>query len=239
MNKAITTLLTLAATGTLTHAAALYTAGHGDIGIAYEAGALEPHVHIHDGSIVNGIPVNNPPDGAEFAPDEVVIFVSNPSVARPSGASWDFLGTPSGNPVWFLPQTEDPAKPWLGIASEELNPLEWTGPLTITLTGFSGPGHFSLYNTDAFGTPTVRMASSDGLSGADALSHTAGSHFHSNYAFTAPGMYDVTFLISGTHAVDGAVSASATYTFGVTVPEPGSAVLGLLAGSMLLRRRRA
>ena len=218
--------------------AALYTSGHGDIGIAYDAGALEPHVHLHDGTVVNGMPVNNPPDGEEYAPEDIVMFVSNPSVARPAGAQWDFIGTSASNPVWFLPQTEDVNKPWLGIASEELDPLDWTGPLTITLTGVSGPGDFSLYNTDVFGVPTVRMASSNGITGADVVSHAAGSHYHANYAFTAPGMYEVTFLISGTHSTDGAVSASATYTFGVTVPEPGSAALGLLAAATLLRRRR-
>jgi len=229
-----TAVLTTLATA---RGAAIYTAGHGDIGIAYEGGALEPHVHIHDGSIVDGVPVNNPPDGEEYDPGDILIFVSNPSVPRPAGAQWDFIGVSAAAPIWYLPQTEDPAKPWLGIASEELDPGDWTGPLTITLTGASGPGAFSLYDTDTFGTPTVRMATGDGISGADFINHVAGSHYHGNYTFTEPGIYELTFLIAGIHNVDGAVSASATYTFGVTVPEPGSAALGLLAGAMLLRRR--
>ncbi len=221
--------------------AALYTAGHGDIGLAYEAGALDPHVHLHDGTIVDGVPINNPPDGEEYAPEDVLIFVSNPSVARPAGAQWDFIGNSAASPVWFLPQTEDPAKPWLGIASEELDPLDWTGPLTIKLTGMTGPGggHFSLYENDAFGNPVVAFATSDGITGADSIGHTAGAHDHFNYAFTQPGIYELTFTFSGVHAVDGAQSASATYFFGVTVPEPSTALLslGMLAGLTLRRRR--
>jgi len=222
------------------HAAALYTAGHGDIGIAYDGG-LEPHVHIHDGSIVDGSPVNNPPGGVEFAPDEVLIFVSNPSAARPAGAQWDYIGVSAGSPIWFLPQTEDPAKPWLGIASEELDPLDWTGPLTLTLNAVAGPagGAFSLYDVDGFGVPTAHMATSDGITGADALSLTAGGHSHFNFSFTQPGLYDVTFTVTGTHAVDGPQSATATYSFGVTVPEPSAALLGLAAAGLLIRRRRA
>lgn len=239
-----TTLLiqaALLATLAASRAASILTAGHGDIGIAYEAGVLEPHVHVHDGAIVDGAAVNNPPDGEEYAPGDILIFVSNPSVSRPAGAQWDFIGVSAGTPIWFLPQTEDPAKPWLGIASEELTPGDWTGPLTITLTAASGPGDFSLYDTDTFGSPSVRMATGDGLSSADSISHTPGNHYHGNYTFTEPGIYALTFQIAGTHAVDGPVSANATYTFGVTqVPEPGSAALGLLTAALLvLPRRRA
>lgn len=35
-------------------AADLYTSGHADIGVGYEAGALDPHWHLHQGTVVNG-----------------------------------------------------------------------------------------------------------------------------------------------------------------------------------------
>lgn len=216
-------------------AAVIYSAGHGDIGIAYDGG-LEPHVHLHAGAIVDGSPAAA---DLEFAPEDILIFVPNPSIARPAGAQWDLIGNSAGSPTWVLPQTEDTGKPWLGIASEELTPGDWTGPLTITLTGVDGPDQFSLFDTDSFGTPTFRMASGNGISSADVINHTAGSHYHGNYTFTEPGVYELTFQIAGTHTAVGPVSASATYTFGVNaVPEPSGVVLFSLTGMLVMLRRR-
>ena len=221
-------------------AASIYTAEHGDLGIAYEGGALEPHYHLGPAAIVDGSPVGNAPDGMEFAPDELITFVADPSVARPAGAQWNFLGSASGAPIWFLPQAEDSGKPFFGIASEELTPGDWT-VLSLSLTGMNGPagGHFSLYQTDGFGSPIVQFATSDGITGTDSYNLIIGGHAHYNWAFTEPGIYELEFTVSGTHASDGFKTASATYTFGVTqVPEPGSSALGLLAAGALLGRRR-
>lgn len=221
-------------------AASIYTAGHGDVGIAYEDGALDPHVHIHDGSLVDGAPVNNPPDGVEFGPDEVVIFVSDPSVARPVGIQWDFLGVSAGAPLWVLPQAEDPGKPFLGIASEELASSDWT-VLSLSLTSMNAPvgADFSLYQTDGFGAPVIQFATSDGITGADTYNMIVGGHAHYNWAFTEPGLYEIEFTVTGTHATDGPKSASGLFTFGVTqVPEPGSAAFAFLSIAAVLRRRR-
>ena len=51
---------------------------------------------------------------------------------------------------------------------------------------------------DGFGQPVVRLNSGDGISAADALTLTAGSHEHVNWAFTAPGLYRVKFQAGGT-----------------------------------------
>lgn len=230
----------LIATLAASRAASIYTADHGDLGIAYEGGALEPHYHLGPAAIVDGSPVGNAPDGMEFEPDELITFVAGPSVPRPGGAQWNFLGSPSGDPIWFLTQAEDPGKPFFGIASEELTPGDWT-VLSLSLTAMNGPagGHFSLYQTDGFGSPVVQFATSDGISGADSYNLIIGGHAHHNWAFTEPGIYELEFTVSGTHATDGFKTASATYTFGVTkVPEPGTTALGLLAAGALLRRRR-
>jgi surface-anchored protein len=122
-----------------------------------------------------------------------------------------------------------------------LDPLDWSTDFTITLTGISGSGviaggFFSLYTTDSFGDPVVSMASSDGISAADKTTLAAGGHAHYNFAFTQPGIYEVAFNITGTHAVDGAKSADATYKFEV-VPEPTSLALLALGGGVLLLRR--
>lgn len=220
-------------------AAVVYSKGHGDIGIAYEGGAFEPHWHLHAGAVVDGTPL-----GAddEFEPDALVALVPGPSIARPAGATWDFLGAAAGDPIWFLPQSADPGKPFLGIASEELNPTDWTS-LTLSLVGISGPagGHFSLWQSGLFG-PEVKFATSDGITGADSFSLIVGGHDHYNWGFTKPGDYELTLRWEGLHVTDGTISAEGAFGFTV-VPEPGAyaAVFGALAlgGAWLQRRRKA
>jgi surface-anchored protein len=200
------------------------TAGHADIGVDYEEGELHPHWHLHGEAIVNGRPLA---EEAEFAPDELLAYVSDPSAARPPGSPWDFLGTPAGSPLWVLPAVEDPAQPFIGLASEELTPADWTS-LHLRLVQFAGPagGHFSLWQADALGNPVVRMATSNGLDASDQFELTVGGHQHLNYGFTQPGLYELTFQWDGLHVADGPVSARATYAFGVTViPEPRPATL--------------
>ena len=217
----------------------VYSAGHADIGVAYEGGALEPHWHMHGDAVVNGTPLGV---DTEFAPGDVLAFVPNPSISRPAGAQWDFLGTLAGSPLWLLPASNIAGKPFLGIASEELAGPEWSS-LTVSLVGVSGPsgGAFSLWQTDGFNPPDVKMASSDGFSGADTMSVVPGGHDHYFYGFTKAGVYQVTLRWDGEHTVDGAISATDTFAFGVTVvPEPADvgwiAALGL--GAFAWHRRR-
>lgn len=219
----------------------VYTSGHADIGVAYEGGAFEPHWHMHGDAVVNGAPLGV---DSEFAPGDVLAFVPNPSISRPAGAQWDFLGTTAGSPLWFLPANNISGKPFLGIAAEELTPSEWSS-LTLSLVGLSGPsgGQFSLWQTDAFGGPVVKMASSDGFSGADTMAVIPGQggHDHYFYGFTKAGVYQVTLKWDGEHTSDGSISATETFAFGVTVvPEPADvawlAALGLAAFAWQRRR---
>lgn len=216
-----------------------YSKGHGDIGIAYEDGAFEPHWHLHSGAVVDGSALGA---DEEYEPDALVALVPGPSIARPAGTQWDFLGVAAGEPFWFLPQNEDVNKPYLGIASEELTPADWTS-LTLSLAGMSGPagGHFSLWEIGTFGELTVKFATSDGITGADSFAQIVGSHAHYNWGFTKPGDYELTFRWDGVHSMDGAISAEGTFGFTV-VPEPGTyaAVFGALAlgGAWLHRRRK-
>lgn len=220
-------------------AQAIWTAGHGDLGIAYDAGDLDPHVHIHAGATVDNVVLGA---DAEYAPGDALPQIPfAKSLSRPPGATWDFFGVSSGQPVWIFPQTEDSELPFIGFGAEELTPADWSTPFTITLTGLAGSGatgggQFSVYQTDGFGTPTVSIQTADGISGADAVTLAAGGHAHYNLGFTQPGIYEATFHITGTHAVDGAKSADATYKFEV-VPEPTSVALLALGGSALLFAR--
>lgn len=186
------------------------TTQHVDIGLAYENGEWNLHVH-------------NDTDDVEAAPDEAMLFVGpgvgdNP-VNRPAGAQWNFLGVGAGQPVWIAPQAQDPDRIFLGIGAEEADPDDFAAYfesdsrvnasgkwIKLTLKGVrrvdiagnpvAGAGAFSVYQTDAFGNPTVWMTTSDGISNSDAFWVQAGSHAHVNWAFTQPGFYEVDFEAS-------------------------------------------
>ena len=184
---------------------------------------FESHLHNHggaDGAIINGVRVEIE---SEYEPGDVTIVVSEFSTTTLN----------SQNHYW-LPQDENDAAnngvPFLGIGLEELDPLDWVGSMTINLTGITGPGSFVLWQ-DGFPNPTVFMDSVN-----DSLTLAPGSHTHFNWGFTEKGIYELTFEISGTHLVDGLVSGSGTYTF--QIPEPSSALLAVIGGLALLRRRR-
>jgi surface-anchored protein len=205
--------------------------GHADVGVNYESGAWDLHVHHHD--------------LGEFEPGEVILGVDITGAHQtvPAGAQWSFLGSP-GASVWVLPQNYNPALLFLGLGTEELADGIFVGDtVTLSLVGVSGPGNFSVYTTSGLGTPTVRMNSGDGISGADSIALLAGGHTHVNWAFTAPGTYQVDFSATGELAGGGGLTSSGpvTYTFEVApIPEPGSAaVLGLgLAALALARAKR-
>jgi surface-anchored protein len=236
--KSTSALLILALSSTASHAASIFSADHGDFGIAYDGGALDLHYHLGPDAIVDGIPVGNDPDGAEFAPDAILTLVPEPAASRPAGAAWDFLGSPASAPIWFLPQSEDPQKPFFGIGSEELDPADWSS-LSLRLTAMSAPasGNFSLYQTNGFGSPIVQITTANGIDGSDSFNLSIGGHAHHNWAFTAPGRYDLSFTASGIHLTDGPVSGSGTFSF-IVIPEPAAASLSLATASLLLFRRR-
>lgn len=225
---------------------AIWTAGHGDLGIGYEGGELDPHVHIHTGSVVAGVEITDP-EGVEYAPGDAMPYIPlAKGLSRPAGGQWDFFGVAAGQIIWVFPQTQEPTLPFVGLGAEELNPADWSSDFTLTLIGLSGSGvvaggDFSVYASGAFGSPDVKIQTADGISSADVLTLAAGGHAHYSLAFTQPGLYEATFDIAGLHAVDGAKSATATYTFAVAaIPEPSTctAIGGAFALGLALWQRR-
>ncbi len=218
-------------------ATSVYSLGHADFGIGYDGG-FELHHHVHDGATVNGSTIVG---DAEFGPGDLAVLVPFITENRPAGSQYDFLGVSSGIPVWTLPEIENVNKPFYGLGSEELDPLDFAGSLTLELVNvISAPagGNFSLWQ-DNGGTPLVRFATSDGIDGLDSFLISPGGHEHYNWSFTQPGIYELEFRVSGTHNVDGLGSDTATFSFAVA-PEPSKALFaGVGFGFVLFRRRRS
>lgn len=160
--------------------------GHIDaLDVAYEDGGLE--VAIHDETVV--------PD-VERDPDEVLLVaLPGARTTVPDDPAYGFLGRP-GASVWVLPEVEDPALLWPGIATEEVEAGVFEGDvLRLRLVRVVGPGEVALFTTDAFGAPDVVFDSGDGLP--DRSDLPVGTHAHANWAFDRPGDYRLVFEVSG------------------------------------------
>ena len=200
----------------------LYSQGHGDIRISYTNGVLSQNYSLDGGARIGGNPFyTRGEEDSVFAPDEVITFIPDITVARPEGAEWDFLGAPAGAPLYYIPEVQEGDRPWLGTSSETLDYPAWTN-LTVQLTAMTGPpgAHFSLFDSGLFDGGQPNIITSDGITDADTFISNVGSHAHFNWMFTQPGLYTLTFLIRGEHLSDGVKTTTATYTFRITPPAP-------------------
>lgn len=50
-------------------------------------------------------------------------------------ASYGFMGVIAGAPVWPLPETQDPSRPFYDIGSEKLDTANFNGNLALPLRG--------------------------------------------------------------------------------------------------------
>jgi surface-anchored protein len=222
-------------------AQAIYTGGHGDIGVGYlsEERAFEPHWHLGADAIVDGSPL---PAEEEYEPGDLVARTTA-TRNSPSGLS-SILGVADGTSIYALGSSTYP--PNLGLAAEELNPDDWVGDITLSLTGWtlpSGSAEFALFTTNLAGTSAVDLLFSTFSPGSTDFANTLplapGDHAHYQWGFTEAGSYTLEFTWTGTHVTDGVISTSASYTVQV-VPEPSAAALfGFgLAGALAMLRRR-
>jgi hypothetical protein len=211
----------------------LWIRGHGDIAAHYDNGELHLGFHFED--------PDNPPQGPSgdlnppYEPNELIIGVPGPSITRPAGIEWDFLGAPTDQ-IWFLPETSDSDKPFLGFALEELNVSDWEDTFTWSLLDVKGPsgGNFALWQ--GLNTPTPFMSTVDGVDPAADFfnqSRSLEEHDHFTLGFTREGIYTIELQLTGTHLRDGLKTGTAIFTFDVglsSVPEPSSVALLGCAG---------
>jgi len=229
-------------------AEAVYTAGHADVGVGYLAAdkQFDPHWHTHAGATVDGVVTTV--DG-EYEP-ATMRAQTYAQRLTPSGGGGLFalLGVPNGTRISVMGSTT--FQPNLGFGTEELNPADWTTPITIRFnpgaSTLPSGGAFGLYTTNVAGTNVVdRFFSSVDANATDfgnTLQLNPGDHAHYQWGFTQQGAYDLNFTWTGTHVSDGPISTSATFRV-QAVPEPSTiAMVGIAGGAALIgvvRRRRA
>jgi surface-anchored protein len=226
--KSSLVFLTTIAASWSASAQTLLDTGDADIGIGYDT---TWNLHVHKEAL---------PNAGEYEPGDALLQVNGQAeIPVPAGAQWSFLGS-AGSPVWVLPQSQDPNLLYLGLATEEiLSDVFVNDRVTLSLTGVSGPGNFSVYAV-SLGNPNVFMDSSDGISSADSLVLPTGTHQHFNFGFTAPGDYTIGLEASGTLVAGNQFTQSGSVDYFFTViPEPSSAALAALGmGSLLAATRR-
>src|ERR1041385_1857097 len=83
------------------------TTDHADIGIAYEDGEWNLHVHDEGNDI-------------EYDPAQIILLVGNVAKTTvPNNPAYSFLGAP-GSAIWILPKVENAALLFLGFGAEEI-----------------------------------------------------------------------------------------------------------------------
>ena len=194
--------------GFIAHPAVKLPRGHTDIGIAFEDGAFDLHIHDEE-------------TDTEYAPGGAVLCVGTAAeLAIPDTAAFSFLGRP-GYSTWVLPAVQNTNLLFLGFGAEEVESGVFVGDvMRMELVSVTGAGDFAVYSFDGFGNPVVHINSADGISAADFFQVVAGGHTDLNWAFSAPGTYRIGFRARGTLVAGNVevVSDIAYYTF--TVPQP-------------------
>lgn len=186
--------------------------GHGDLTVNHIDGAWR------FGAKVDGAPK------PEYAPGDVALILGDNSRAViPANPNFAFLGE-IGAPIWIAPQNQVIGVPFVGVSSSQTAlGLFANNRFDLLLTRLQGPGDFIMWTTGGVGTPTARMNTRDGITGADLFGVPSGGHTHVNWGFTSPGTYSLGFTARGTlsGANQPTASGEATYRFEVGVIKSG------------------
>ncbi|MBC7807970.1 MAG: TIGR03769 domain-containing protein [Akkermansiaceae bacterium] len=256
--------LTAAVLGTAFAALTLLvgTAAHAQFDTELSTGHYDIEIEFEDDALALVVGVDDPlPGEPEFYDPATTIYQlqtsADPAINDqfPRPASFDFFGpdVDTGDPIWLTAagSNDQGIAPLVGLAAEDIAPGTFVNDqLTLRLVGFSGPGQAAGFLPVPGGTPTPAFRTDNGLDATDfATIITGAGHTDYVFAFTAPGVYALTFEASGTLVSGGTRTGTGTYNFGVNfvnvpvvVPEAGTVPLMLGAGcsvlgGLVIRRR--
>jgi surface-anchored protein len=138
------------------------------------------------------------------------------AITVPSSSAWSCLGA-AGSTVYVAPQTQNANLLWAGWNTDDVPAAQ--GPVKMELVSVSAPagGRFTLYTTNAFGTPTYRLNSNSAAGCPISVwpgNISAGVHAHGNWAFSALGTYTLTFKAT-TQGGAGVSTPNVSYTIQV------------------------
>lgn len=186
----------------IVHGERVLDAGHVDMGPKYDDGTWR--FLIHDD-------VARADADAESVwryPAETVLHVLDEAqLSLPDDPAYAFTGAKAGDPVWVVPQTQNPAVVWLGWNTQDPEVMQTIDRgVTLSLTGAQGPGVVTVYlQSGSFGEPQVLWDSRK--TEAQPAWVDVNTHTHANWVFTKPGVYLLRLradadLIDGTHVSD-------------------------------------
>jgi surface-anchored protein len=129
-----------------------------------------------------------------YSPEEaILVVVEKARLELPPGTPFGA----GGDPLWILPQSQDPDLLYLGTDAGAIVQGVFSGSLILNLKEVQGPGDFFLWQAGQVGGLNVRMNSADGITEEDRTTPFAGSHEHFNWGFSTSGVYRISLQLSG------------------------------------------
>jgi len=208
--------------------------GHVDIRFNYQPATDTWNCLLRYGGTFDNPSIEAGPETVALPARDLLSTASGERYLQPPSAAYAFTGAAAGSPLWILPQS-DRGYTWPGFANVQTVGTFLSYPnsdprvsatakwLKIRLVSveYSGAAtglpDFSLWTTGSGGTPTVWMATSDGIGPTDCYFTTENTHSHLNWGFTALGIYRVTMRSSAYLASDSGFveSTDQTVTFAI------------------------
>ncbi|GAA3661418.1 choice-of-anchor M domain-containing protein [Microbacterium marinilacus] len=141
-------------------------------------------------------------------PEQTVLHVRDQAeLTVPDDQAYEFIGAAPGEPVWVIPQTQNPEVVWLGWNTQDPEVMSTIDRgITLSLTGVQGPGIATVYlQSGSFGEPQLLWDSR--VTDAQPAWVDVNTHTHANWVFTEPGVYLLRLqadadLVDGTSASD-------------------------------------